>query len=66
MKDPEVQVELLREMPRVVFTVFSTLSGGCVHATRDCSTLNRSTKYIQKHVCAKCIPGQREHTERPI
>ena len=63
MRDMAVQVELLREMPRVVFT---TPSGGCVHATRDCSTLNRSTKYVQKDVCAKCIPGQREHTERPI
>eukprot|EP00439_Symbiodinium_sp_Y106_P014523 s9297_g2.t1 len=62
MRDVAVQVELLREMPRVVFT---TPSGGCVHATRDCSTLNRSTKYVQKDVCAKCIPGQREHTEIP-
>ena len=61
-RDAAVQVELLREMPRVVFT---TPSGGCVHATRDCSTLARSTKYIQKDVCAKCIPGQREQTERP-
>ncbi|CAE7767290.1 RE2 [Symbiodinium sp. CCMP2592] len=61
-RDAEVQVELLKEMPRVVYT---TPSGTCIHATRDCSTLNRSTKYIQKDVCAKCIPGQREVTERP-
>ena len=39
--------------------------GGCIHATSDCSTLNRSTKFTQKDVCAKCIPGQREVT-RPM
>ncbi|CAE7605323.1 RE1 [Symbiodinium sp. KB8] len=62
-RDVAVQVEVLKEMPRVVFT---TPSGGCVHATRDCSTLNRSTKFIKKDVCAKCIPGQAETTERHV
>ncbi|CAE7789604.1 RE1 [Symbiodinium sp. CCMP2592] len=57
------QVQMLKEMPKVVFV---TPSGTCVHATRDCSTLNRSTKFIQKEVCAKCIPGQKEVTERPM
>ena len=57
-----IQVELLQEMPR---TVYTTPSGSCIHATRDCSTLNKSTKYIQKDVCAKCIPGQREVVVRP-
>ena len=57
------QVELLREMPRVVYM---TPSGGCVHSTRDCSTLNKSVKYQQRDVCQRCIPGQREHTERPL
>ena len=61
-RDVGVQAELLQEMPRVVF---STPSGTCIHVTRDCSTLNRSTKYIQKEVCARCILGQRETVERP-
>ncbi|CAE6936905.1 RE1 [Symbiodinium sp. CCMP2592] len=54
------QVEMLKEMPKVVFV---TPSGTCVHATRDCSTLNRSTKFLQKEVCAKCIPGQKEGSD---
>ena len=58
-----VQVELLREMPRCVYM---TPSGGCVHSTRDCSTLNKSVKYTQRDVCQRCIPGQREHTDRPL
>ena len=56
------QVEMLKEMPS---TVYTTPSGTCIHGTRDCSTLNRSTKFIAKEVCAKCIPGQREVT-RPV
>ena len=61
-RDVATQVELLREMPREVYT---TPSGGCVHATRDCSTLCKSTKYVKKDVCQRCIPGQRELTDRP-
>ena len=57
-----IQVELLQEMPR---TVYTTPSGSCIHATRDCSTLAKSTKYIQKDVCTKCIPGQKEVVVRP-
>ena len=61
-RDVATQVELLREMPREVYT---TPSGGCVHATRDCSTLCKSTEYVKKDVCQRCIPGQRELTDRP-
>ena len=57
-----VQVQTLQEMPKVVYV---TPTGTCVHGTRDCSTLSRSTKFAAKEVCQKCIPGQREVT-RPI
>ena len=56
------QVEMLKEMPK---TVYLTPSGTCVHSSRDCSTLSRSTKFTAKEVCSKCIPGQKEVT-RPI
>ena len=62
-RDKEVQVNLLREMPKKVFI---TPSGGCIHSTRDCSTLAKSVKYIEKEVCMKCMPGQAEITERPV
>ena len=41
------QVEMLKEMPKVVFV---TPSGTYVHATKGCSTVNRSTKFLQKEV----------------
>ena len=56
------QVEMLQEIPKVLYM---TPHGTCMHATRDCSTLNRSTKFIAKEVCARCVPGQKEVT-RPI
>ena len=56
------QVEMLKEMPKVVYV---TPSGNCVHASRDCSTLSQSTKFSAKEVCSKCIPGQKEVT-RPV
>ena len=56
------QVEMLKEMPKVVYV---TPTGTCVHASRDCSTLSRSTKFAAKEVCSKCIPGQKEVT-RPV
>ena len=54
-----IQVQTLQEMPKVVYV---TPTGTCVHGTRDCSTLSRSTKFAAKEVCQKCIPGQREVT----
>ena len=42
-------------------SVYNT-SGSCIHGTRDCSTMNKSTKYVQKEVCQTCIPGQKEVT----
>ena len=62
-REVATQVELLKEMPKEVYT---TPSGGCVHATRDCSTLSKSTKFVKKDVCQRCISGQRETTERPF
>ena len=62
-KDKEVQVNLLKEMPKKVFL---TPSGGCIHSTRDCSTLAKSVKYVEKDLCTKCIQGQSEVTERPV
>ena len=62
-REVATQVELLKEMPKEVYT---TPSGGCVHATRDCSTLSKSTKFVKKDVCQRCISGQRETTERPL
>ena len=57
-RDAAVQVELLREMPKEVYTT--------LHSTRNCSTLCKSTKYIKKDVCQRCIPGQRETADRPL
>ena len=57
-RDAAVQVELLKEMPRVVFH----------HPERRMCSRHSGLQHPRscEGVCAKCMPGQREHTERPI
>ena len=60
-RDAAVQCELQGEIPK---KVFFTPKGGCVHATRSCSTLYSSTKFQERDMCQKCIRGQKEETEQ--
>ena len=60
MRDAEVQCSLGGEVPK---KVYFTPRGTCVHASRDCSTLNSSTKFQERDVCQKCVKGQREEVD---
>ena len=60
MRDAAVQCELQSEIPK---KVYFTPKGGCVHATRSCSTLVSSTKFQERDMCQKCVRGQKEETD---
>ena len=59
-RDAAVQCELQGEIPK---KVYFTPKGTCVHSSKTCSTLRSSTRFQERDMCQRCVPGQLVETE---